>query len=90
MQLNLRMPYAVIGGIENQLHWILDVGFREDQSRVAQGHSAENLAVIRHIAVNLLSQEKSVKVGTRAKRMKAGWDDQFLCKVLTHASQPNS
>ena len=51
------------------------MGFREDQSRATQGYSAENLAVIRHLAVNLLSQEKSAKGGTRAKRLKAGWDD---------------
>ena len=69
-------------GIENQLHWILDVGFREDQSRTTQGYCAENLAVIRHLAVNLISQEKSAKGGTRAKRLKAGWDDHYLTKIL--------
>lgn len=72
-------------GIENQLHWILDVSFREGQSRATQGYSAENLAVIRHLAVNLLSQEKSAKGGTRAKRLKAGWDDQYFTKVLAQA-----
>jgi predicted transposase YbfD/YdcC len=74
-------------GIENQLHWILDVGFREDESRGCQGHSAENLAVIRHIALNLITKEKSSKVGTRAKRKKAGWDDQYLFKVLAQSLQ---
>jgi predicted transposase YbfD/YdcC len=85
----VKFAHSVRGhwGIENQLHWILDVGFREDQSRVSQGYGAENLAVVRHIAVNLLSQEKSIKVGTHAKRMKAGWDDQFLFKVLANPSQ---
>lgn len=80
-----RFAAAVRGhwGIENQLHWILDVGFREDQSRATQGYCAENLAVIRHLAVNLLSQEKSAKGGTRAKRLKAGWDDQYLTKILS-------
>lgn len=79
-----RFATAVRGhwSIENQLHWILDVGFREDQSRAKQGYSAENLAVIRHLAVNLLSQEKSAKGGTRAKRLRAGWDDQYLTKIL--------
>ncbi|NJL89078.1 MAG: ISAs1 family transposase [Coleofasciculaceae cyanobacterium SM2_1_6] len=77
-------------GIENQLHWILDVGFREDESRACQGNSAENMAVVRHIAVNLLSQEKSVKVGVKAKRLRAGWDDDYLLKVLSHASRSNS
>jgi predicted transposase YbfD/YdcC len=76
-------------GIENQLHWILDVGFREDQSRTTQGYSGENLAVIRHLAVNLLSQEKSAKGGTKAKRLKAGWDDQYLTKVLSQVPIPS-
>jgi predicted transposase YbfD/YdcC len=75
------------GGIENQLHWVLDVGFREDEARGALGHSAENLAVIRHIALNLVTQEKSAKVGTRAKRKKAGWDDQYLFKILSQPLQ---
>jgi predicted transposase YbfD/YdcC len=74
-------------GIENNLHWILDVGFREDQSRVSQGYSGENLAVIRHLAVNLISQEKSAKGGTHAKRLKAGWDDQYLLKVLAQPAR---
>lgn len=69
-------------GIENQLHWVLDVAFREDQCRTTTGYSGENLAVIRHIAVNLLTHEKSAKCGTHAKRMKAGWDDRYLLKVL--------
>jgi predicted transposase YbfD/YdcC len=75
-------------GIENQLHWILDVGFREDQSRTTQGYSAENLAVIRHLAVNLLTQEKSAKGGTRAKRLKAGWNDHYLTKILAQVPTP--
>jgi hypothetical protein len=63
------------------------VGFREDEARGALGHSAENLAVIRHIALNLVTQEKSAKVGTRAKRKKAGWDDQYLFKILSQPLQ---
>ena len=54
----------------------------EDQCRGTQGYSGENLAVIRHIAVNLLSQERSVKLGTMNKRLKAGWDNRYLQKVL--------
>jgi predicted transposase YbfD/YdcC len=77
-------------GIENRLHWVLDVAFREDQSKVAQGYAPENLAVLRHIALNLLTHEKSIKAGTRAKRMRAGWDDQFLFKVLANSAHPNS
>jgi predicted transposase YbfD/YdcC len=73
-------------GIENQLHWILDVAFREDQARSTLGYSGENMAVIRHLAVNLLSQEKSARGGIRAKRLKAGWDDHYLLKVLAQSS----
>jgi predicted transposase YbfD/YdcC len=76
-------------GIENQLHWVLDVGFREDESRATQGYCAENLAVIRHLAVNLLTQENSAKGGTRAKRLKAGWDDHYLTKILAQVPTPS-
>lgn len=76
--------------IENQLHWILDVAFAEDQSRSTLGYSGENLAVIRHLALNLLTQEKSAKGGTRAKRLKAGWDDHYLLKVLSQSANPAS
>jgi len=85
-----RFAEAVRGhwGIENQLHWILDVGFREDDARATQGYSAENLAVIRHLAVNLLTQERTAKGGTHAKRLKAGWNDHYLTKVLSQTSAP--
>jgi len=68
--------------IENQLHWILDVSFREDASLVSQGHCAENLAVIRHVGLNLLSRDKKTKVGVKGKRLKAGWNDDYLQEVL--------
>lgn len=70
-------------GIENQLHWSLDVAFREDECRVRAGHADENLAVLRHMALNLLTQEKSNKRGTQTKRRRAGWDDAYRLKVLT-------
>jgi predicted transposase YbfD/YdcC len=74
--------------VENQLHWILDVGFREDQARSTSGHCAANLAVIRHIAVSLLSQDQSSKGGTHAKRLKAGWDDRYLMQLLSQSTPP--
>jgi predicted transposase YbfD/YdcC len=69
-------------GIENSVHWILDMAFREDESRVSKGHAPENLAVIRHIALNCLRQEKTAKMGIKNRRLRAGWDPSYLCKVL--------
>ena len=69
-------------GIENELHWVLDVAFREDECRVRVGHAAENLAVLRHLAPTLLRREPTAKVGVKAKRLKAAWDDAYRLKVL--------
>lgn len=82
-----RFSNAVRGhwGIENSLHWCLDIAFREDDSRVRKDHSPENLAVLRHIAINLLKNEKTSKVGIKAKRGKAGWNNAYLEKVLANA-----
>ena len=74
-------------GIENGLHWVLDVAFREDNNRTRTGHSAHNFGILRHISVNLLKGEKSAKVGIKTKRLKAGWNHNYLLKVLL-ASQP--
>jgi predicted transposase YbfD/YdcC len=70
-------------GIENSLHWVLDIAFREDECRVRKGFGAQNLATLRHIAVNLLKQEKTAKVGVKSKRLRAGWDEDYLLKVLS-------
>jgi len=69
-------------GIENSCHWVLDVAFREDDSRVRKGHGPENLALLRHIALNLIREEKTAKVGVKNKRLRAGWDNRYLAKVL--------
>ena len=69
-------------GIENGLHWVLDISFDEDHQRVRKDNGPANFAVLRHIALNLLKQEKSVKAGIKAKRLKAGWDEPYLLKVL--------
>lgn len=76
-------------GIENQLHWVLDVTFREDHHRARQGNSAANLAVVRHIVLNLLRQEKSFKGGIHAKRLKCGWDLNYRMQVLQQLFAPN-
>jgi predicted transposase YbfD/YdcC len=68
--------------IENSLHWVLDVVLREDESRIRKDHSAENMAVMRHIVINLLKQEKTLKVGTQAKRLRAACDNDYLGKVI--------
>lgn len=68
--------------IENELHWCLDISFREDECRVREENAAENLAIIRHLGMNLLKQEKSSKRSIKGKRLKAGWDESYLLKVL--------
>ena len=69
--------------IENKVHWVLDVAFREDESRVRQGNAAQNLSLLRHIALNLLKQEKTAQCGTKAKRLKARRDPDYLLKVVS-------
>lgn len=72
--------------IENELHWVLDVALNEDHSRVRKHQAPENFAVLRHIALNLLKQEKSAKGGIHAKQLQAGWKEDYLLKVLSAAN----
>ncbi len=68
--------------IENQLNWVLDIAFNEDDSRIRKDNAPENFAVLRQIALNLLNQEKTLKKGVKRKRNKAGWDNDYLEKIL--------
>jgi predicted transposase YbfD/YdcC len=70
-------------GIENSLHWILDVNFGEDYARNRKGHSAENMAILRRMVVNLIKKERSSKTSVRGKRLKASWSDDYLIKLLS-------
>lgn len=69
-------------GIENQLHWQLDVTFREDECRIRKGHADANFSILRRTALGLLKQESTAKVGIKNKRLTAGWDESYLEKVL--------
>lgn len=68
--------------VENRLHWVLDVVFSEDQSRIRKGHAAANLALVRRLAVSALQREQSLKRGIAIKRLRAGWNEDYLFKVL--------
>lgn len=69
-------------GIENKVHWVLDIAFDEDRSRVRKGHGAENLATFRHWALNLLRLDRSRKGSIKKKRLMAAWNPAFLEKLL--------
>jgi len=69
-------------GIENRLHWVLDIAFNEDHSRVRKDNAPQNFAILRHMALNLLKQEKTAKGGIKAKRLQCGWNMDYLLKVL--------
>ncbi len=69
-------------GVENKVHWVLDVCFREDQSRARAGHAAENLATLRRLALNLLKREKTKKRGMKGKQLNAGWDHAYLLRLM--------
>jgi predicted transposase YbfD/YdcC len=69
-------------GIENKLHWTLDVTFREDECRIRRGEAAENFCTLRHFVLNLLKQETTLKESIKQKRQQAAWDDDYRAKVL--------
>ncbi len=69
-------------GIENKLHWALDVSFGEDLDRKRAGHAAQNFSLLNRIALNLLKQDKTCKLGIKGKRLKAGWDNDYLLLLL--------
>ncbi|WP_146066537.1 transposase, partial [Candidatus Venteria ishoeyi] len=71
---------------ENNLHWVLDYAFGEDKQRARIGNSDANMAIVRHIALNLLKAEKTSKVGIKTKRLKAGWNETYLLKILLGTS----
>jgi len=68
--------------IENKLHWALDVSFGEDRDRKRAANAAQNFSVLNRIALNLLQQDKSTKLGIKGKRLKAGWDNEYLLQLL--------
>ena len=69
-------------GVENKLHWVLDVCFREDQSRVRTGYAAENLATLRRLALNMLRREKTKHRGIKGKQLNASWNHAYLLQLL--------
>lgn len=73
-------------GIENSLHWQLDISFDEDSSRIRKDNAPDNLATVRHIALNMLQQEKTLKRGIKAKRLQAAWNEKYLVQLLTEGN----
>jgi predicted transposase YbfD/YdcC len=69
-------------GVENKVHWVMDVCFREDQSRVRGGHAAENLATLRRLALNMLKRDETKKRGIKGKQLNASWDHAYLLRLL--------
>jgi len=68
--------------IENSLHWVLDIAYREDESRIRTGYAQQNFALMRKITLNLLKQEMTIKAGIKGKRLNAGWDEEYMLSVL--------
>lgn len=69
-------------GIENGLHWVLDVTFREDASRLRKENAPQNMATLRHIALNILKRNTTRKASIKRKRQMAAWEPQFLTELL--------
>jgi predicted transposase YbfD/YdcC len=69
--------------VENKLHWQLDVSFDEDQCRLRSGNAAANFSFLNKVALSLLKKERTAKIGIKSKRLKAGWDEKYMMKVLT-------
>jgi predicted transposase YbfD/YdcC len=69
-------------GIENRLHWVLDTSFREDESRVRTSNAPQNLAALRHIAINLIRSEKRQQRSVKRKQLLAGWRNDYLEQIL--------
>ncbi len=68
--------------IEHELHWVLDIAFREDECRVRKDYGPQNFAVLRHIALNLLKRETTAKLGIKNRRLQAAWDEPYLLTLL--------
>ena len=77
-------PSRAHWGIKNSLHWVLDIAFDDDRNRVRTGRANQNPAAIRHLVLNLLKQETSAKIGIKAKRKRAAWNQAYLLKNIFH------
>lgn len=74
-------------GVENALHWVLDVTFSEDQSRIRKGHGPEIASIFRRLALSILQQDTTIKSSIRGKRLQAGWNTDVLDRILTNIGQ---
>lgn len=73
-------------GIENQLHWVLDLAFREDEARHRAKNTAQNMTTLRHFALNIVKSDRRRKLGVANSRKRAGWDRNYLIELMTNAS----
>jgi len=68
--------------VENSLHWVLDIAFREDESRIRTGNAQQNMGLFRKLAINLLKNDKTSKRGIKNKRLRAGWNNDYMMQLL--------